>query len=109
VWFRLFAVFGVVTSLALWQVARSGRLSDAPHPERGAWLPWVVGAISVGLWFCQKWAAVLVTIICGAVGAWLTIGTFQSVPWPWSLVNLWFGLMLWLPAAVTRRYWQSLR
>lgn len=50
-----------------------------------------------------RWGIVLISVCYGVVGIWLIVGSARSVPFPWLLINLGFGLACFLPAALLIR------
>ena len=92
-----------------WRLIRSGRLDDAPYPERGYWIIAALLLVAIGLVGHRKWAALPLAIGGSAAGAWLAIGTVMTVPWPVLPFNLAFGTLLFAPAFVTARYWRLLK
>ena len=65
--------------------------------------------IGIGLLLQRKWAAFLCSICCGAMSSWLFIGTLATVPMPWTLINVCFGLVLLLPCRLVWKHWPMLR
>ena len=105
-------VFALVTLVFCWLMIvllRSGRMDDAPHPERGYALVALSALAIPGLLGRRKWAAGAFSAVCAVTGTWLIIGSLARVSWPFVLINVALGAALWLPAALTRTYWAALR
>jgi hypothetical protein len=65
-----------------------------------------VGTVTV---LRYRWGAVLLAAALIAVALWLGIGSVGSVPFPWILINLFFSVVLFLPAVATYLSWSELR
>ena len=64
--------------------------------------------VALGLFLLCKWAAVLFAVATGASAVWLIVGTVGGVPFPWSLINFGFVVLLLALAAVVIWSWPSL-
>ncbi len=89
--------------------------------RQGAWIRaaelrpfWVLGAflliLGIGLLLKQRWAGG-VFCVCGFVfSVWLIGGSLMAVPFPWVLVNLLYGgVVFWASTAVLRALLRSFR
>lgn len=65
--------------------------------------------VGIGQLFCFRIASVMLSIPLALLGAWLIIGSLTGVPFPWFLLNIIFGLFLFVPMYVTINSWLVLR
>ena len=69
----------------------------------------IVGVpLGIGLRRLRKWAALLTSIALGLSGCWLITDSLLVVAFPGELVNVLFGLLLFLPSIATVVFWKSL-
>jgi hypothetical protein len=64
--------------------------------------------LGVGLLLRRKSAALIAMLGSVAWVSWLLIGTVRTVPMPWSLLNVVFGVLGLIPAAVLVMKWSAL-
>lgn len=65
-------------------------------------------AVSVGLIFLRRWAALFFSSATMAASVGLILGSITQVPFPWNLANISLGVILMLPAVLTARNWGQL-
>ena len=74
---------------------------------------WLFGGLFVGAGVVTvlryRWGTVLLAASFFAIAVWLGIGSIGNVPFPWILINLFFVVLLCLPAVATYFAWSELR
>jgi len=86
-------VIAALISLNRATAARGGRDLMVLWPLAAAFV-----VLGVGLLRQSRISAILFVLLSGAFSAWLIIGSLIYVPFPWSLLNVFFGFLVFLPS-----------
>ena len=108
IWFTLFALVSLAGTWLLITVFRSGRLDDAPYPNRIYLLIGASALVTIGLLGRRKWAALAFLGISSIFAVFILLGVAYA-PWPASFVEIAVAFAFLLPAIVTWQYWPALR
>jgi len=65
--------------------------------------------VGVGLVFLRRIAAVLLSFPLAVLALWMIVASLFTVPFPWWLANIAFGILLLFPSWATWRGWSELR
>jgi hypothetical protein len=68
---------------------------------------WAV--IGVGLVYLKKWAVALFVVSMLSIGVFVVVRAIIETPFPWTLVNIAFGLVFCIPFVPAVRGWRELK
>src|SRR2546425_759751 len=99
---------GIVCILLSYANAKT-RQSGGHDISRVAYFSLFFIPVGVGLIFLRRIAAVLLSFPLGVLAIWMIVASVVSVPFPWWLANILFGILLLFPGWATWRGWSELR
>jgi len=67
-----------------------------------------LSVLGVGLLGGRKWAALVFSLITLYLAYKAFENAISSVPWSWSGIGYWWGLLLLSPLVLTAKYWRTL-
>ena len=113
VWFKVFGVLTLIFEALELLILLSSRAKQLGPLDSGALIRISVfffssTVIAVGLFFLRKCAALFFSLALCAVAVWLILGSIIQVPFPWNLINIFWGIILVLPVVVTIHGWSRL-
>ena len=64
--------------------------------------------VGIGLIYLRKWAAICFSLAISCFSLWLIIGSILYVPFFWSFINFFIGIISLIPVFITIRLWSLL-
>lgn len=88
----------------------SGHVPPLTFPIFGRlfFLAVALSVLGLGLIGLRKWAALAFSLCTLYMSFWVFAESLHSVPWSWSGIGFWWGLLLVSPSVLTLIFWHSL-